>query len=73
MPSFNIGWSNACGIVIFRIEALDQGKAQMATNTSLEERLAVVEAIVAELQKQAAAFQPMNWLQQFVGSNHIAI
>jgi hypothetical protein len=32
----------------------------MATNTSLEERLAAVEAVVAELQKQAAAFQPMK-------------
>jgi hypothetical protein len=36
----------------------------MATNTSLEERLAAVEAVVAELQKQAAASQPMNWLQR---------
>jgi hypothetical protein len=36
----------------------------MATNTSLEERLAAVEAVVAELQKQAAAPQAMNWLQQ---------
>jgi hypothetical protein len=67
MPSFNIGWSNACGIVIVRIDALDWGKAQMATSTSLEERLAAVEAVVAELQKQVAASQPMNWLQQVVG------
>jgi hypothetical protein len=40
----------------------------MATNTSLEERLAAVEAVVAELQKQAAAPQAMNWLQRVTGS-----
>jgi hypothetical protein len=40
----------------------------MATNTSLEERLAVVEAVVAELQKPAAASQPINRLQQMTGS-----
>jgi hypothetical protein len=39
----------------------------MATNTSLEKRLAAVEALGAELQKQAAASQPMNWLQQVTG------
>lgn len=68
MPSFNMGLSNDCGIVIVRIEALDCGKVQMATNISLEERLAAVEAVVAELQKQAAASQLMNWLKQVTGA-----
>ncbi|MCC5638565.1 hypothetical protein LC593_22570 [Nostoc sp. CHAB 5844] len=40
----------------------------MATNTSLEQRLAVVEAAIAELQKQIAPPQPTNWLQQITGS-----
>jgi hypothetical protein len=61
MPSFNIGSSNAWGIIIVRIKALDERKAQMATNTSLEERLA---SVITELQKQAAAPQLVNWLQQ---------
>jgi hypothetical protein len=39
----------------------------MVTNTSLEERLAAVEAVVAELQKQTVASQAMNWLQQVTG------
>lgn len=39
----------------------------MTTHTSLEERLAAVEAAVTELQKQAAP-QPANWLQQITGS-----
>jgi hypothetical protein len=40
----------------------------MASNTSLEERLAAVEAAIAELQKQVVASQPTNWLQQITGS-----
>jgi hypothetical protein len=40
----------------------------MSTNTSLEQRLAVVEAAIAELQKQMAVPQPTNWLQQITGS-----
>jgi hypothetical protein len=40
----------------------------MTTNTSLEERLAVVEAALAQLQKQVATPQPTNWLQQITGS-----
>ncbi len=40
----------------------------MASNTSLEERLAAVEAAIAELQKQVLAPQPTNWLQQITGS-----
>ncbi len=40
----------------------------MASNTSLEERLAAVEAAIAQLQKQVATPQPMNWLQQITGS-----
>ncbi|MGI2903123.1 hypothetical protein [Tolypothrix sp. VBCCA 56010] len=40
----------------------------MSTNTSLEERLAAVEAAVTKLQKQVAVSQPTNWLQQITGS-----
>lgn len=40
----------------------------MSTNASLEERLALVEAAVKELQKQLANSQPTNWLQQITGS-----
>ena len=40
----------------------------MATNPSLEERLAAVEAAIAQLQKQVATSQPTNWLQQITGS-----
>jgi hypothetical protein len=40
----------------------------MVTNTSLEERLAVVEAAIVELQKQVATPQKINWLQQITGS-----
>ena len=40
----------------------------MATNTSLEERIAAVEAAITELQKQVANRQPTNWLQQITGS-----
>ena len=40
----------------------------MVINTSLEERLAAVEAAVTELQKQVSASQATNWLQQITGS-----
>lgn len=40
----------------------------MATNTSLEERLAAVEAAIAQLQKQVATPQLTSWLQQVTGS-----
>ncbi len=40
----------------------------MATNTSLEERIAAVEAAITELQKQVASPQLTNWLQQITGS-----
>jgi hypothetical protein len=40
----------------------------MATNTSLEERIAAVEAAISELQKQIANPQSTNWLQQITGS-----
>lgn len=40
----------------------------MSTNASLEERLAIVEAAVTELQKQIATTQSTNWLQQITGS-----
>jgi len=40
----------------------------MATNTSLEERLAAVEVAIAELQKQVTVPQLTNWLQQITGS-----
>jgi hypothetical protein len=39
----------------------------MTINTSLEERLAAVEAAIAELQKHVATPQT-NWLQQITGS-----
>lgn len=40
----------------------------MTPNTSLEERLAAVEAAISELQKQVVASQRTNWLQQITGS-----
>ncbi|MBW4621582.1 MAG: hypothetical protein KME17_19745 [Cyanosarcina radialis HA8281-LM2] len=40
----------------------------MATNTSLEERVTELEAAIAQLQKQVATPQPMDWLQQITGS-----
>ena len=40
----------------------------MTTDTSLEKRLAAVEAAVAKLQKQVATSESSNWLQQITGS-----
>ena len=40
----------------------------MTASTSLEERLAAVEAAIAELQKQIGVSQQANWLQQITGS-----
>lgn len=40
----------------------------MSTNTSIEERLAAVEAALTELQKKVVAPVPTNWLQQITGS-----
>ncbi|WP_299404654.1 hypothetical protein [Acaryochloris sp. IP29b_bin.148] len=40
----------------------------MERNTSLEERLAVVEAAITELQKQTALSQQDSWLQNITGS-----
>jgi hypothetical protein len=40
----------------------------MTKNSSLEERLAVVETVIAELQKQIVPAQPTNWLQHITGS-----
>ncbi len=40
----------------------------MTANTSLEERLAAVEAAIAQLQQQIVISQQMNWLQQITGS-----
>ncbi|MGF1675087.1 MAG: hypothetical protein ACFCUV_15585 [Rivularia sp. (in: cyanobacteria)] len=40
----------------------------MATNTSLEERLAAVESAIVQLQKQVSTPQQTNWLQQITGS-----
>ncbi|MGI0486342.1 hypothetical protein ACN4EK_12950 [Pantanalinema rosaneae CENA516] len=37
-------------------------------NTSLEERLAAVEAAIAQLQQQIVIPQQTNWLQQITGS-----
>jgi hypothetical protein len=40
----------------------------MTTDTSLETRLAAVEAAIAQLQKQAATSSSTNWLQEITGS-----
>lgn len=40
----------------------------MSTNSSIEERLAAVEAALTELQKKVVAPVPTNWLQQITGS-----
>jgi hypothetical protein len=40
----------------------------MSTPTSVEQRLALVEAAIVELQKQVAPPQSLNWLQQITGS-----
>ncbi|NJL40797.1 MAG: hypothetical protein HC899_31715 [Leptolyngbyaceae cyanobacterium SM1_4_3] len=40
----------------------------MIPNASLEERLATIEAAIAELQEKVADPQPTNWLQQIAGS-----
>ena len=40
----------------------------MSTPTSVEQRLALVEAAIVELQKQVAPPQSPNWLQQITGS-----
>jgi hypothetical protein len=45
-----------------------QGGIKMATNASLEERLAAIEAAIAQLQQQTAISQQVNWLQQITGS-----
>jgi hypothetical protein len=40
----------------------------MTANASLEERLAAVEAAIAQLQQQIIISQKINWLQQVTGS-----
>jgi len=40
----------------------------MATHASIEKRLAAVETAIAQLQKQVATPQSINWLQQITGS-----
>jgi hypothetical protein len=40
----------------------------MTTNVSVEERIAVVEAAITELQRQVANPPSTNWLQQITGS-----
>jgi hypothetical protein len=40
----------------------------MTPNASLEERLAAIEAAIAELQEKVADPQPTTWLQQITGS-----
>jgi len=40
----------------------------MSTHTSLEERLAAVEAAIAQLQQRVATPQQANWLQYITGS-----
>jgi hypothetical protein len=41
---------------------------EMMANASLEERLAAVEAAIAQLQQQIVISQQINWLQQITGS-----
>lgn len=45
-----------------------QGGMEMTANASLEERLAAVEAAIAQLQRQIAISPQTNWLQQITGS-----
>jgi hypothetical protein len=40
----------------------------MSTNISVEQRLAILEATVDDLQKKLASSQSPNWLQQVTGS-----
>ena len=40
----------------------------MTTDTSLEKRLAAIEAAIAKLQNQVATPQSSNWLQEITGS-----
>lgn len=40
----------------------------MGSDVSLENRIAAVEAAIAELQQQIAVPQPKNWLHQITGS-----
>ncbi|MEL7358827.1 MAG: hypothetical protein AAFN40_19990 [Cyanobacteria bacterium J06560_6] len=40
----------------------------MTANLILEERLAAVEAAIAQLQKQMSTAQQVDWLQQVTGS-----
>ncbi len=40
----------------------------MSTNKSVEQRLAMLEAAIAEFQKQLATSQSTNWLQEIIGS-----
>ncbi|WP_354636286.1 hypothetical protein [Planktothricoides raciborskii] len=40
----------------------------MTTNTSLEERMAAVEAAITQIQKQIAHPKSSNWLEQISGS-----
>ena len=40
----------------------------MTPNTSLEERLEIVEAAIAKLQKQVTASQQTSWLHQITGT-----
>ncbi len=40
----------------------------MATHTSLEQRLAAVEAEIADLKEQIDSHQRANWIEQITGS-----
>lgn len=40
----------------------------METNVLLEERLAAVEAAIAQIQQKISKTQPTDWLQQITGS-----
>jgi hypothetical protein len=45
-----------------------KGENRMSTNISVEQRLAILEATVDDLQKKLASSQSPNWLQQVTGS-----
>ncbi|HEY9825679.1 MAG TPA: hypothetical protein V6D19_09535 [Stenomitos sp.] len=49
-------------------DSTQQRGMEMTANASLEERLAAVEAAIAQLQQQMVISQQINWLQQITGS-----
>jgi hypothetical protein len=56
------------GDVDLIFSSTQNGGMEMTANTSLEERLAAVEAAITQLQQQIEISQQINWLQQITGS-----